>query len=115
MMMISALPPSGCTSDWASPVSSAVTVTIALTSRPPAGRYGFWSMSTVNPGRLVIVVSSASPALSRRSYPGPRADAVGHVHQLNPPLWEQGSECAVATLEPEAQRALVRLVAEDPL
>ncbi len=69
-MMISALPPLRRRARRrASPVSSAVTVTTALTSRPPAGRYGFWSMSTVNPGRLVIAVSSAS-LLS----PG------GHIH-----------------------------------
>ncbi len=41
-MMISALPPCGALvpppAAGASPVSSAVTVTIALTSRPPAGR-----------------------------------------------------------------------------
>jgi len=35
----------------------AVTVTTALTSRPPAGRYGLWSMSTVKPGRLVMASS----------------------------------------------------------
>ena len=58
-MMISALPASAPgPPDGASPVASAVTVTTALTSRPPTGRYGFWSMSTVNPGRLVIALSS---------------------------------------------------------
>jgi hypothetical protein len=34
-------------------------VTTALTSRPPAGRYGLWSMSTVKPGRLVMAGQSA--------------------------------------------------------
>ena len=39
MMMISALPPPGAGGrPGPSPVSSAVTVTIALTSRPPTGR-----------------------------------------------------------------------------
>src|ERR1700744_2737625 len=70
-------------------------------------------MSTVNPGRLVIAVSSASLLSPGGSYPGPRADAVGHVHQFDPPLGDQVGERAVAALEPEAQRALVRLVAED--
>src|ERR1700743_2020428 len=114
-MMISALPPCGTASGLASPVSSAVTVTTALTSRPPAGRYGFWSRSTVNPGRLVIAVSSASLLSSGGSYPGPRADAVGHVHQFDPPLGDQVGERAVAALEPAAPRAraLVRLEAED--
>src|ERR1700743_1907607 len=112
-MMISALPPCGTASGLAPPVSPAVTVPTALTSRPPAGRYGFWSMSTVNPGRLVIAVSSASLLSPGGAYPGPRADAVGHVHQFDPPLGDQVGERAVAALEPEAQRALVRLVAED--
>ena len=57
MMTISALPASGTAAAGPPPVASAVTVTIALTSRPPTGRYGFWSMSTVNPGRPVIVRS----------------------------------------------------------
>ena len=63
-MMISALPPApSCAGRTRPPVASAVTVTTALTSRPPTGRYGFWSMSTVNPGRLVIALSSVrSPA-----------------------------------------------------
>ncbi len=60
-MMISALPPAAAGPPGASPVASAVTVTTALTSRPPTGRYGFWSMSTVNPGRLVIALSSCGP------------------------------------------------------
>src|SRR5882672_10545508 len=113
MMTISALPTSGATAAGPSPVASAVTVTIALTSRPPAGRYGFWSMSTWNPGSPVIDRSF----VSRRglSYPGPRPDGVRHVHQLDPPLGQQVGERAVAALESEAQRPLVRLVAKDAL
>src|SRR5215472_11950697 len=55
-MTISALPTAG---PGSSPVWSAVTVTIALTSRPPVGRYGLWSMSTVNPSRPVMAGQSA--------------------------------------------------------
>jgi hypothetical protein len=59
-MMISALPPGAPGSGSAvSAETSAVTVTIALTSRPPEGRYAFWSMSTVKPGRLVMAAQSA--------------------------------------------------------
>src|SRR5262249_8511352 len=45
MMMISALsrPFTGA----AGPVSGEVTVTMALTSSPPTGRYSFWAISTV--------------------------------------------------------------------
>ena len=69
-MMISALPPgapSGAPGpgDGISPDASAVTVTTALTSRPPTGRYGFWSMSTVKPGRLVIAISSIRTRATR--------------------------------------------------
>src|SRR5579862_1003685 len=107
MMMISALPPDGAAAG-AAPVSSAVTVTIALTSRPPDGRKGFWSISTVKPGRPVVIAALFS-------YPGPGPDTVGHVHQLDPPLGDQGGERAVAALKSEAQRPLVRLAAEDPV
>ena len=64
-MMISALPSALSCAGGAPSVgsASAVTVTTALTSRPPTGRYGFWSICTVNPGRLVIAHSSVkSPA-----------------------------------------------------
>ena len=59
MMMISALPPPPPPDGGggASPLPSAVTVTIALTSFPLTGRYGLWSMSTVNPGGVVIALS----------------------------------------------------------
>src|SRR5690242_8106243 len=60
MMMISALSPAG---PGSSPLWSAVTVTTALTSRPPAGRYGLWSMPTVKPGRLVMAGQSAYGAV----------------------------------------------------
>ena len=48
MMMISALPapPAGAATATSAPD---VTVTTALTSRPPSGRYWFWSTSTVKP------------------------------------------------------------------
>src|SRR5580692_11493175 len=119
MMTISALPPSGAAAAGPEPVASAVTVTIALTSLPPAGRYGFWSMSTWNPGRPVIVLSclpgGRSPGPRAVSNPCPWPDAVGHVHQFDPPLGYQVGERAVAALEPEAQRPLVRLAAEDRL
>src|SRR5258707_3207062 len=54
-MMISARPPPSGAASWpgAWPVSGAVTVTIALTSRPPAGRYSFWKTSTVKLGSLI--------------------------------------------------------------
>src|SRR4029077_15995668 len=52
---------------------------------------------------------------SYASKPRPRADAVGHVYQFDPSFRDQGSERAVAALKPEAQRALVRLAAEDAL
>src|SRR5579871_1676581 len=113
-MMISALPPAGAAAGCASPLSSAVTVTIALTSRPPTGRYGFWLMSTENPGRPVIACSSRA-ASQRRLNPRPGADAVRHVDQLDPPLGNQVSERPVAALQPEAQRPFVRLVPEDAL
>ena len=58
-MMISALAPAAPGSGGVSSDASAVTVTTALTSRPPAGRYGLWSMSTVKPGRLVMAGQSA--------------------------------------------------------
>src|SRR5262249_5005547 len=45
MMMISAL--SRASTGAASPVSGEVTVTMALTSSPPTGRYSFWAISTV--------------------------------------------------------------------
>ncbi len=48
MMMISALPapPPGAATETSAPD---VTVTTAFTSRPPSGRYWFWSTSTVKP------------------------------------------------------------------
>src|SRR5580692_10694021 len=58
MMMISAAPSGPSAADAApagpapvSPAASAAdaTVTIALASRPPSGRYWFWSTSMVNP------------------------------------------------------------------
>ncbi len=58
MMMISALPSGPAPADAApagpgpvSPAASAAdaTVTMALASRPPSGRYWFWSTSMVNP------------------------------------------------------------------
>src|SRR5215469_3766783 len=63
-MMISALPPAALPPAAAgpgggAPLTSAVRVTIALTSRPPVGRYGLWSMSTVNPSRPVMAGQSA--------------------------------------------------------
>src|ERR1700722_8649949 len=107
MMTISALPAPGATAAGPVPVSSAVTVTIALTSRPPAGRYGFWSMSTVNPGRLVIALSWAggwsADAGIGRSCPCPRPDAVGHVHQfyLAGLVWDEAGKRTVAALKAE--------------
>src|SRR5262249_34120747 len=77
-MMISAVPPLAPGSgEVASPVAPTVTVTTALTSRAPGDRYGFWSTSTVNPGRLVIAL------LLTESCPGCWPDAVSHVHQFD--------------------------------
>src|SRR5215813_8241550 len=58
MMMISAMPAPAAAdgvSDRpsADPVSGEVTVTMALTSSPPSGRYSFWETSTVKSGRLI--------------------------------------------------------------
>src|SRR5258708_40212618 len=55
MMTISAKPAAGA---GAGPVpddavSGDVTVTIALTSSPPSGRYSFWATSTVKSGWLI--------------------------------------------------------------
>src|SRR5215467_5022829 len=58
-MMISALPPAAPGSHGGALLTSAVRVTIALTSCPPVGRYGLWSMSTVKPSRLVMAGQSA--------------------------------------------------------
>ena len=63
MMMISALPcwpPDGPAPE--NPVASAadVTVTIALTSRPPSGRYWFWSTSMVKPDSVMARFSSVT-------------------------------------------------------
>ena len=51
MMMISALPapPPGALPAPRATSAPDVTVTTALTSRPPSGRYWFWSTSTVKP------------------------------------------------------------------
>src|SRR5215470_1038855 len=58
MMMISATPPPASAagaSDLppADPVPAEVTVTMALTSSPPSGRYSFWETSTVKSGWLI--------------------------------------------------------------
>ena len=62
MMMISALPSGPSLADTApagpgparpaAPAADA-TVTMALTSRPPSGRYWFWSTSTVKPDSVM--------------------------------------------------------------
>ena len=56
MMMISALPapPPGAAMATSAPDD---TVTTALTSRPPSGRYWFWSTSMVKPERSVMADS----------------------------------------------------------
>src|SRR5215469_9070468 len=58
MIMISAMPPPASAAGAsdrppADPVSGEVTVTIALTSSPPSGRYSFWATSTVKSGWLI--------------------------------------------------------------
>ena len=63
MMMISAL--AGAPAATAGiPAASAeeVTVTMALTSRPPSGRYWFWSTSTVKPDWVIAQFSSVTSA-----------------------------------------------------
>ncbi len=78
MMMISALlaaaPPGPPPGRAATPGPEA-TVTMALTSRPPSGRYWFWSTSTVKPESVMAEFSSlTSPACGReRSWAGSAA------------------------------------------
>jgi class 3 adenylate cyclase len=55
MMMISAAPAGDAGPSATEPAD--VTVTMALTSRAPSGRYSFWKISTVKSGALIVECS----------------------------------------------------------
>src|SRR6516225_3355305 len=61
--------------------SAEVTVTMALTSCPPAGRYSFWKTSTVNLGAPLAACweggpVDASPGMNGDHRPGPEVNPV---------------------------------------
>ncbi len=70
IMMISAPPGS---SSGARSSSADVTVTIALTSRPPSGRYSFWKTSTAKPVMGQTLVEPRRTRKCRPSDMNPRA------------------------------------------
>src|ERR1700739_5037495 len=74
MMIISALasPPAGAATETSAPDGTATT---ALTSRPPSGRYWFWSTSTVKPESVM----AHSPWSRRRPHERERDQHNGDV------------------------------------